>query len=288
MNWRRWDNVLGINMRNRHIADRNPAAAIRLVNDKYATKLALASLEIPVAPTLAFVTSRVDLARFDFDSLGDAWALKPNHGRAGIGILLARGRVPGGWQLLSGRPLPRRDVHAHVRAIIDGEFSNQREDQALVEPLIVADPRFARLGWKGLPDIRIICDGPRPVLAMARLPTAASGGRANLHQGAVGAGIDLASGELLSCRVGGAATVAHPDSGQLVVGARIPAWDQIISAATRCSRATGLRYLGVDVVIDRDRGPLVLEVNARPGLEIQNVTRTRLGSLVSHGPDRQP
>jgi len=32
---------------------------------------------------------------------------------------------------------------------------------------------------------------------------------------------------------------------------------------------TGLGYLGVDLVIDRDHGPLLLELNARPGLAIQ-------------------
>ncbi|MRR31196.1 alpha-L-glutamate ligase-like protein, partial [bacterium] len=36
---------------------------------------------------------------------------------------------------------------------------------------------------------------------------------------------------------------------------------------------TGLGYLGVDLVIDRDRGPLLLELNARPGLAIQLANR---------------
>lgn len=31
----------------------------------------------------------------------------------------------------------------------------------------------------------------------------------------------------------------------------------------------GLGYIGVDIVLDRDLGPLVLELNARPGLSIQ-------------------
>jgi D-alanine-D-alanine ligase-like ATP-grasp enzyme len=32
---------------------------------------------------------------------------------------------------------------------------------------------------------------------------------------------------------------------------------------------TKLGYLGVDIVLDRDKGPLLLELNARPGLSIQ-------------------
>ena len=42
--------------------------------------------------------------------------------------------------------------------------------------------------------------------------------------------------------------------------------------ATRCGAATGLGYLGVDIVVDEAAGPLVLEVNSHPGLEIQNIT----------------
>ena len=40
---------------------------------------------------------------------------------------------------------------------------------------------------------------------------------------------------------------------------------------------TGLGYLGVDVVIDREQGPLILELNARPGLAIQIANQSGLG-----------
>jgi D-alanine-D-alanine ligase-like ATP-grasp enzyme len=32
---------------------------------------------------------------------------------------------------------------------------------------------------------------------------------------------------------------------------------------------TGLGYIGADIVLDRLRGPVLLELNARPGLAIQ-------------------
>lgn len=51
-------------------------------------------------------------------------------------------------------------------------------------------------------------------------------------------------------------------------------------AAARCDEAPGLNYLGVDVVLDEERGPLVMEVNARPGLEIQNVSGFGLADLM--------
>ena len=43
----------------------------------------------------------------------------------------------------------------------------------------------------------------------------------------------------------------------------------MLHIAARTFDMTGLGYLGVDMVIDRERGPLLLELNARPGLQIQ-------------------
>jgi D-alanine-D-alanine ligase-like ATP-grasp enzyme len=47
------------------------------------------------------------------------------------------------------------------------------------------------------------------------------------------------------------------------------------------SRAVGLGYLGVDVVLDRIRGPLLLEANARPGLAIQIANHAGLGARLA-------
>ncbi|HBZ98517.1 MAG TPA: alpha-L-glutamate ligase-like protein, partial [Pseudomonas sp.] len=40
-----------------------------------------------------------------------------------------------------------------------------------------------------VPDIRIIVLMGYPIMAMLRLPTRQSGGKANLHQGAIGVGV---------------------------------------------------------------------------------------------------
>lgn len=270
---RGWDRVLGINARNAHIGASNPPSAIRLVNDKHATKLRLEQVGAPTSETIALVRDVRTLRRMDLGAeLGDAWALKPNQGLGGNGILIAADRVDGEWRRHSGRAISEREVRHQVRMIIDGEFSGRGRDAALVEPLIVAHPDMARLAHQGLPDVRVICTDDVPRLAMARLPTAASGGRANLHQRAIGAAVDLATGEITQALVGGRPVTTHPDTGTELVGAAIPFWDEIRDAAARCSSATGLRYLGVDVVVDVERGPLILEVNARPGLQIQNVT----------------
>jgi len=266
-----------MNARNERISRDNPFESVRLVNDKYATKQALAAFGAPVAATLALVTSRWDLRSLDWESMPGAWALKPNQSLGGSGILLAGGRDddvdgPTGWLSLSGRPISLRQIHDHVREILDGEFSGRGRDSALFEPLIRAHPDMERISYRGLPDVRVLCLAETPVLAMVRLPTAASGGRANLHQGGVGAAVDLGTGEITQAWVGRRRIDRHPDTEAELVGAVVPHWSGVLEAASLCSAATGLRYVGADVVLDRELGPLLLEVNARPGLQIQNVT----------------
>jgi alpha-L-glutamate ligase-like protein len=118
-------------------------------------------------------------------------------------------------------------------------------------------------------------------MAMVRLPTRASDGKANLHQGAVGAGIDMSSGETLAGVLENDVVDEHPDTGALVAGVRIPHWDFILESAARCYEVTELGYLGVDMVIDRDLGALILEMNARPGLNIQIANCTGLATRIA-------
>jgi hypothetical protein len=61
----------------------------------------------------------------------------------------------------------------------------------------------------------------------------------------------------------------HPDTGAPIAGRTIPHWDVILEMASRCYEFTGLGYLGADIVLDAERGPLMLELNARPGLNVQ-------------------
>ncbi len=194
----RWDGILGMNARNARVEAENPLRATQLVNSKHATKAALEEAGVPVAPTLLVVRDRRVLSRLDWDALPGAFALKPNYGRGGAGILLAKERDEDGWRTASGRYLGRDTISDHIRSILDGEYSLEsvERDSALLEPLIVPHPVLARLVPSGLPDIRVICHHGEPLLAMMRLPTEESEGRANLHQGAVGAAVDLGSGRV--------------------------------------------------------------------------------------------
>lgn len=266
------DDVLGMNRRNAHIAAVNSRAALDLVDDKRETKLRLRAVGVPVPPTLAFVRDARDVRDLLEAGLTDAWVCKPNRSRGGMGILLAVDRhAEGGWTSAGGSHISEADLQTHLRRILDGEFSLGGRDAALFEPLLTPHPDLAALAPAGLPDARVLCDGPEPVAAMLRLPTEESDGRANLHAGGVGAAIDLATGRLTGGLVDRDLVEVHPDTEQRLDEIVVPYWDEVLTAASRCAAATGLQYVGADVVIDDLRGPLVLEVNGRPGLEIQNV-----------------
>ncbi|MCA0403152.1 MAG: alpha-L-glutamate ligase-like protein, partial [Proteobacteria bacterium] len=108
---------------------------------------------------------------------------------------------------------------------------------------------------------------------MVRLPTRQSNGKANLHQGAIGAGINLATGRTFGGVFNNDAIDFHPDTLSSIVDIEVPYWDKILEIAASCYELTGLGYLGVDIVLDKEHGPLMLELNARPGLNIQIANR---------------
>ena len=151
------------------------------------------------------------------------------------------------------------------------------EDTAIIESLIHPDPIFRDVTYQeGVPDIRVIIYRGVPVMAMVRLPTMASDGKANLHRGAIGAGIDMAGGLTMTAVHQSRIVTRHPDTGHPVGGIRIPHWEKILTMAAQATEMTGLGYLGADFVLDREFGPVLLELNARPGLAIQIANQTGL------------
>jgi alpha-L-glutamate ligase-like protein len=196
--------------------------------------------------------------------------IKPNRGAGGRGVLVLVGREGSSFVRHNGLRLSEGEVTQHVSSIISGLFSlGGRGDEALLQQRVVPDAAFERISFQGTADVRVIVYRGVAAMAMLRLPTRDSGGRANLHQGAIGAGVDLATGLTTRAVQRNRATQRHPDTGESVIGFRVPYWPQILAMSRRVSEATGLGYVGVDVVIDRRRGPLLLEANARPGLAIQ-------------------
>ncbi len=115
-----------------------------------------------------------------------------------------------------------------------------------------------------------------PAMAMLRLPTRVSNGKANLHQGAIGVGIDIQTGLTCGGVLHNEPIAYHPDTLNTTVGLQVPHWDKILNIAAAAYELTGLGYLGVDIVLDKFEGPLMLELNARPGLNIQIANRCGL------------
>ena len=267
---RRYRGVLGLNRRNLEFVDReNSREAVRLANSKLDTKKVLAAQAIPVPETFAAIRTSTDLHDFAWD-VPDEFALKPSGGWRGGGIVLAVGKNGHGWRLADGQTAERQALSLHILDILHGAFSSVGGlDEAYFERRLHCSRELAEFEPSGLPDIRVIVYRGRPVIAMMRLPTVKSKGKSNLHQGGVGVGIDLEKGLTVHAVHGGKGCTRHPDSGRPLVGCAVPRWMEIRSLAVRAAAAGGLGYVGVDIALDDRQGPVVLELNARPGLDIQ-------------------
>jgi alpha-L-glutamate ligase-like protein len=275
--------ILGLNRRNHaYLFAWNARDRHRLVDDKLATKEALATRGVPT-PALHAVCDAQWRVRALVERLAAApdFALKPARGAGGAGIVVVVDRRGARFVKASGATVARADLEAHACDVIAGAYSPAgRADAVLVEERVVAEPHLAALAYRGVPDVRVLVFRGVPVLAMLRLPTRRSDGRANLHLGGIGVGIDLATGRTTFAVCGGRRVRVHPDLGVPLAGVAVPAWDALLVLAATAADAVGLGFVGVDVVLDARRGPLVLELNARPGLTIQLANRRGLRPLL--------
>lgn len=271
--------VLGINQRNADfIARYNPRHRYPLVDDKLLTKqLALKSgIAVPELYGVIEIEHQIRELGTLLERHSE-FVIKPAHGSGGIGILVITGRIRQLYRKASGDFINQAELDHHLSNTLSGLFSlGGAQDKALIEARVHFDPVFEAVTYQGVPDVRIIVFRGVPVMAMVRLPTRASDGKANLHQGAIGAGIDMATGRTLTAVCGNNVVAEHPDTHQPVTGVEIPNWQTLLGIAARCHDLTQLGYVGVDLVLDRARGPLMLELNARPGLNIQIANRCGL------------
>lgn len=287
--------VLGINARNTEYVQRyNPRHLYPLVDDKLQTKRLALAAGIAVPALYGTLSTPGETKRFaELVASHEDFVLKPAHGSGGDGILVFTGRSArrrGQYRLIDGSFMSESEIRFHATNIISGRYSlGGNRDCAMLEYCVRADPVFDHVSYRGIPDVRVLVFRGYPTAAMVRLPTRASHGKANLHQGAVGVGIDLNTGETNFGVLNSAVTDEHPDTGELIAGIRVPQWDKLLNLAASCYELTGLGYLGVDMVLDRYHGPLILELNARPGLAIQIANQAglerRLGRIeaLPHG-----
>jgi len=264
--------ILGMNERNAaFILDHNPRGKFPLVDDKSRMHRLCRDIGVPTPEVYAEVASYSQLARLPklLEGLTD-FVIKPARGSAGRGVLVVSGRDGDAFRRHDGSALRPEELRQHLSDTLSGMFSlGGQPDSAIVQQRVTLHPAFAAVSHKGIPDVRVILYKNEPAMAMLRLPTKESGGRANLHQGGIGTGIDLDTGITHHAVQRNRAIEIHPDTGRPVVGLRVPGWRDVLALSRKVSKAVGLGYLGVDVVIDANHGPLLLEANARPGLAIQ-------------------
>lgn len=264
--------MLGMNARNLEFIGRyNRRSLYPLVDNKLKTKLLAQEHELPV-PELRFALSQQHQVDPALDALLelDGFAIKPAKGSGGKGIWVIVDRDEESHLKSSGARVSKDELRRHMSNTLAGLYSlGGGADSVIVEDLIRLDPSFEGLSHEGVPDIRVIVFRGYPVMAMLRLATHSSDGKANLHQGAVGVGLTLDSGQCANAVLLGQNISHHPDTGRALDSIAIEDWRDIMELASRCHEVTGLGYLGADIVIDRDKGPMLLELNARPGLAIQ-------------------
>lgn len=264
--------MLNMNRRNvDYIARYNDRSSYPLVDNKLQTKLVVAEYGVKTPELLQIVRQQHEISHFRemAEDLG-GFAIKPAKGSGGKGITVITGRDDDAYIKASGARVDADYLKRHLTNILAGLYSLAgTPDVAIVESLVESAPEIARYSFQGVPDIRIVVFQGYPVMAMLRLATKASDGKANLHQGAVGVGLDIGTGRSLNAVQFNRPISLHPDTGLALENIQIDAWQEMLEMASRCYEATGLGYMGVDLVVDANRGPLLLELNARPGLAIQ-------------------
>lgn len=271
--------ILGINARNfKYI--RASRKTRRILDSKLLTKKYLLKGGIPVLDTIAIIKTRKELLNFNWEALPDSFAIKPNRGFGGGGILVVYARKrkfkekfekpPLVWIKADKSQVTKEDLESHIFDILEGNFSLfYLPDVAFFEERAKVISELKPYSWRGIPDIRVIVYEGIPVMAMLRLPTEESKGRANLHDGAIGVGVDLATGRTLSAIHHRNFIDYYPGTRHLLRGIKIPHFKKVLLIASQVQKIFKAKFLGVDITIDREKGPVVLEVNLRPGLEIQ-------------------
>lgn len=266
--------LLGLNARNlTYLRPSNPLRAIRIADNKLLSKKLLKKGGLPVLQNFSIIHRFKELKDFDWTSLPPSFALKPNRGLGGEGILVVYGRkkkFPHPWVKADKREVQIKDLRNHVLNILSGNFSlTGLPDIAFFEERIKLSKLFKPYTYRGIPDIRIIIYNSVPVMAELRLPTRESNGKANLHLGGIGVGIDLGTGITTTAIQRDRLIEYIPKTRILLRGLQIPEWKELLRLAIQAQQISKIGFLGVDIAIDREKGPIILELNARPGLSIQ-------------------
>jgi len=277
----RLNDILGINARSADYLAFNKKSARNKADDKVLTKMMLKKARVPHPRLLGILKNTGDVRDFNWSklSLAEGFAIKPVQGFGGQGIILIKrpAKEEGKFWTVDDKKVGVEDLKLHAQDIVEGKYShNNLPDKAMIEERIKIHPKFKKLAVGGAPDVRVIVFNKVPVMAMLRLPTEESSGKANLHQGAIGLGIDIATGITTHGVYKNEPVKYFPDTNKKVNGISIPHWNKILLMAVKTQVVSKLKYLSVDMLIDEEKGPVVLELNDQPGLSIQLANMTGL------------
>lgn len=273
--------ILGMNARNfLYIRKYNSNDAKKIADDKLLMKSVLIQNGIKTPNLFAIFYDRDSIIKYEWNDLPTrGFVIKPARGFAGSGILPIRKWENSIALTSTGQEYSIKALESHVLDIIEGAYSLKfLPDNAFIEERLYPHPFFKKLTAYGIPDIRVIVFNRIPVMAMMRLSTLESQGKANLHQGAIGFGIDIRTGITTNAILYDQRILTIPNSKTKTRGIKIPDWENVLFLAAKTQQITGLGYAGIDIVFDGQQGPMVLEVNARPGLSIQNANKSSLRS----------
>lgn len=275
--------VLNMNYRNYAvIAAHNSRKLYPLVDDKVQTKQLAAQVGIQTPRLIGVIEVQHEVKNLLNLVKGfNGFVIKPAHGSGGKGVLVIKKYTQNHFRTASERVLKYTEVYQHVSNILSGLYSlGGRYDVAILEEMVCFSNQFKDYSFQGIPDVRIIVYRGYPALAMMRLATRESGGRANLHQGAVGVGIDILTGKAVAAVQHNMPIQFHPDTQADLMTLQVPQWREHLEIAAKGYDMTGLGYLGADIVIDEEQGPMMLELNARPGLAIQIANQKGLAGIL--------
>jgi len=281
---------LGMNARNfLYIRKYNSLFAKRIADDKLRTKRLLISQKIPTAKLIKAFNSRESIRTFDWNLPENGFVVKPARGYGGEGILVFTSWKNQRGRTISGKRFQVQQLESHLFDIFEGVYSLQGlPDKAYIEERVLGHKFFKKFVSIGLADIRIILFKSIPVMAMLRLPTPESKFTANLHLGAIGVGIDIRTGITQHAFLKGKEITKIPGTTYKIRGIKIPQWDEILLMGAKTQEIGKLGYMGIDIVFDAKAGPIVLEINARPGLEIQKANLSSLRSRLEKIEDVKP
>ncbi len=268
--------VLGINNRiGRFILRYNQRKYYPIVDDKAKTDQMLKETDIKMPENYLVIENIGELKNFS-QALRDIkqFVIKPAMGSQGNGIVVIVDTIKENNQTYyirsSGKKMTQNEVDYHISSILSGLYSlSGMPDKAIIQEKISSSEVFTPYSYGGIPDVRVIVFMGYPVMAMVRLPTKSSQGRANLHQGAVGCGLNIKTGQVVHAICLDRPIAKHPETGSEFIKLKISMWQEILNLASKVYEVSKLGYMGVDIVLDPKSGPILLEMNARPGLSIQ-------------------